>query len=89
MLQQILSLGTARAIGKVPMKNTTMKNTLNILMLVIGAGSAFAVFAGLIGIIPLSAFPSGEVAFSLYLAAGMALIGLNDNGCRVSARRHA
>jgi hypothetical protein len=62
------------------MKNTTFKNTLNILMLVIGAGSVFAVFAGIIGLVPLSAFPSGEVALSLYAAAGMALVGLHDNG---------
>jgi hypothetical protein len=66
-----------------------MKNTINLLITVIGAGSVLAVFAGLIGLIPLPALPNGELAVSLYTAVGMALVGLNDNGSRVSARSHA
>jgi hypothetical protein len=68
------------------MKNTTMKTPLKILMLVLVAGSACAAFAGLIGIVPPSAFLSSEVAFFLYSAAGMTLIGLNDNGGRTGAK---
>ena len=66
-----------------------MKNTINSLKLIAGAGSTLAVFAGLLGIIPLSAFPTGEVALSLYAAAGMALVGWNDSGRRVNVRCHA
>jgi hypothetical protein len=68
------------------MKNTTTKTTLKILMLVLGAGSAAAAFAGLIGIVPPSAFLSSEVAFFLYAAVGMTLIGLNDCGCRTGGK---
>ena len=71
------------------MKNTTMKSALYILMLVLGAGSACIAFAGLIGIVPTSAFFSSEVAFCLYGAAGMALIGLNDCGCRTVTKHLA
>jgi hypothetical protein len=63
-----------------------MKTTLKILMLVLVAGSACAAFAGLIGIVPASAFLSSEVAFFLYSAAGMTLIGLTDNGGRTGAK---
>jgi len=66
------------------MKNTNMKTTLRIAMLVLCAGFAALAFAGLIGIFPTAAFLSSEVAFFLYAATGMTLIGLCDNGSRVS-----
>jgi hypothetical protein len=71
------------------MKNTTMKSTLYILMLVLAAGSAAAAFAGLFGLVPPSAFFSSEVAFCLYGAAGMCLIGLNDCGHRTVTKHLA
>ena len=69
------------------MKNTTMSTSLKISMLVLGAGSFCTAFAALIGIVSPSALFSGEIAFFLYAAAGMALIGLNDCGCR-SGRKY-
>ena len=66
-----------------------MKTALKILMLVLIAGSACTAFAGLIGIAPVSAFLTSEVAFFLYSAAGMMFIGLNDCGCRGSSVYHA
>ena len=79
--------GACNSVGT--MKNTTMKSALYILMLVLGAGSAAAAFAGIAGFVPSSAFFSSEVAFSLYGAAGMCLIGLNDCGCRTSTKHLA
>ncbi len=71
------------------MKNTTMKTALYILMLILAAGTAGAAFAGLVGLFPLSAFFGSEVAFFLYAAVGMALIGLNDCGRRTVTKHLA
>jgi hypothetical protein len=61
-----------------------MKSILTILMLVLSAGYTLAAFAGLVGILPSSAFLGSEVAFILYSLAGLAFIGLNDTGRRTS-----
>jgi hypothetical protein len=61
-----------------------MKSTLTILMLVLIAGYTLAAFAGLVGILPSSAFLGSEVIFFVYALAGLAFIGLNDTGRRTS-----
>jgi hypothetical protein len=61
-----------------------MKSTLTILMLVLIAGYTLAAFAGLVGILPSSAFLGSEVVFFVYSLAGLAFIGLNDTGRRTS-----
>jgi hypothetical protein len=61
-----------------------MKSTLTIVMFVLSAGYTLAAFAGLVGILPNSAFLGSEVAFFLYSLAGLAFIGLNDTGRRTS-----
>jgi hypothetical protein len=55
-----------------------MKTTLKILMLLLAASFPCVAFAGLLGIAPPAAFYSGEIVFSLFAIAGLALIGLND-----------
>ena len=55
-----------------------MKTTLKILMLILGAGIPFVAFASLVGVAPIASFFSGEVIFSLFAIAGLALTGLND-----------
>jgi hypothetical protein len=55
-----------------------MKTTLKILMLVLGAAFSSAAFAGLLGLASAAAFGSGEVYFSFFAIAGLALISLND-----------
>ncbi|HUJ42686.1 MAG TPA: hypothetical protein VLW52_03655 [Opitutaceae bacterium] len=55
-----------------------MKTTLKILMLVLGTAFPSVAFAALIGIASPAAFFSGEVLFSLFAIAGLALISLND-----------
>jgi hypothetical protein len=61
-----------------------MKSTLTILMLVLIASCTLAAFAGLVGILPSSAFLGSEAAFILYSLAGLTFIGLNDTGRRTS-----
>jgi hypothetical protein len=65
-----------------------MKTALKILMLVLLAGYSCAAFAGLVGILPSSAFFTSEVALFLYSAAGIMFIGLNDCGCRGNTVYH-
>ena len=55
-----------------------MKATLQILMLVLGAGCAVAAFAGVTGIAPITAFATSDVAMLLYSMVGALLIGFND-----------
>jgi hypothetical protein len=55
-----------------------MKTTLKILMFILGASIPCVAFASLVGVAATTAFFSGEVIFSLFAIAGLALIGLND-----------
>jgi hypothetical protein len=55
-----------------------MKTTLKILMLILGASIPCVAFASFVGVAPTAAFFSGEVIFSIFAVAGLALIGLND-----------
>jgi hypothetical protein len=71
------------------MKNTTIKTTLNITLLILSVGSAAAAAAALINALSPSALSAGEVAFYLYAAAGMALMALSDHGGRTSSKRGA
>ena len=61
-----------------------MKSTLTILMLVLSAGYPLAAFAGLVGILPPSAFLTSEVVFFVYSLAGLVSIALNDSGRRTN-----
>ena len=65
-----------------------MKTALRLLMLLLLAGYSLAAFAGLVGILPSSAFFTSEVALLLYSAAGIMFIGLNDCGCRGNTVYH-
>ena len=62
-----------------------MKSILTILMLVLSAGYTLAAFAGLVGILPPSAFLTSEVVFFVYSLASLVSIALNDSGRRTSA----
>jgi hypothetical protein len=55
-----------------------MKTSIQILMLVLSAGCAFAAFAGLTGLAPSSAFLTSDVAMMLYSVVGALLIGFSD-----------
>ena len=77
-----------RAIEGSNNERTKMKTALKILMLVLVAGYTLAAFAGLIGILPTSAFLTSEFALFLYSAAGIMFIGLNDCGCRGNTVYH-
>jgi len=68
------------------MKITTIKASLNVIMLVLGLGSVGAAFLGLVGIVPPSVFLGSQAAIFLYSFAGMMAIGLGDNGRRPGAR---
>jgi hypothetical protein len=57
-----------------------MKTTLKFLLLLLGAAYPCVAFAGLIGLHTPAAFFSSEVAFMLYAAMGLLLIGGNDHG---------
>lgn len=57
-----------------------MKTTLKFLLLLLGVAYPCIAFAGLIGIHTSAAFFSSEVAFMLYAAIGLLLIGGNDDG---------
>lgn len=59
-------------------ESRTMKTTLKILMLLLAASYPCVAFAGLVGLASPTVFFSGEVVFSLFAIAGLALIGLND-----------
>ena len=65
-----------------PNESTKMKTALKILMLALLAGYSCAAYAGLVGILPSSAFFTSEVVLCLYSVAGIMFIGLNDCGCR-------
>jgi hypothetical protein len=71
------------------MKNTTLKNILNITLLILGVGFAGAAAAGLISALSPATLSAGEVAIYLYAAAGMTLMALSDHGGRTSTRRGA
>jgi hypothetical protein len=55
-----------------------MKTTLKILMLVLSVAFPSVAFASLAGIASPAAFFSGDVVFSLFAIAGLALISLSD-----------
>jgi hypothetical protein len=57
-----------------------MKTTLKFLLFLLGAAYPCAAFAGIIGLHTPAAFFSSEVAFMLYAAIGLLLIGGNDHG---------
>jgi hypothetical protein len=59
-----------------------MKTTLKFLMLLFGAGYPCVMFASLVGIVPPSAFFSGEVAFLLFAVIGLMLVGFTDTSRR-------
>jgi hypothetical protein len=61
-----------------------MKSTLTVLMLVLTVGYTIAALAGLVGILPSSAFLGSEVVFFVYSLAGLVSIALNDTGRRTS-----
>lgn len=71
-------LGTARATRGDINESSTMKTTLKLLMLLLGASFPCIAFAGLVGLSTSAAFFSSEVVLSVFAAAGLLLIGLND-----------
>ncbi|HUL52614.1 MAG TPA: hypothetical protein VLT83_04290 [Opitutaceae bacterium] len=62
-----------------------MKTTLKLALLVLGAALPCIAFAGLVGLSATTTFFSGEVVFSIFAAAGLALISLNDYTYRRTA----
>ncbi len=71
------------------MKNTTIKTTVNITMLILGVGSAAAAVIGLIGPISPATIRAGEMAVILYATAGIMLMALSDHGGRTGTKRGA
>ncbi len=71
-------LGTPPAKVRAINESTTMKTTLKILLLVLGAGFTAIAFAGLVGIATPAVFHDTDVAVSIFCAVGLLLIGATD-----------
>jgi hypothetical protein len=59
-----------------------MKTTLNLLLLVLAIALPVVTLAGLVGLLPVTAFLGIEAAFFAFSFVGMMLIALNDDGRR-------
>lgn len=55
-----------------------MKTTLKFVLFILGASLPCIAFAGLVGIVAPAAFFGSEIVLSIFAAAGLVLIGLND-----------
>jgi hypothetical protein len=57
-----------------------MKTTLNLLLLVLAIALPLVTFAGLVELLPLTAFVASEATFCAFSFVGLMLVALNDDG---------
>lgn len=70
-------------------ESTPMKTTLKFTMLILAVTFPAALFAALVGILPLATFSYSATAVYVFSVAGLMAIGLNDGGHRRPLIVHA